>query len=215
MIGKPGSKNQGLAKALWLAVFCVLLTIDVTAQTAVAREAFKGSAEFREAVEETASSVKKYANQLEKTDRSLARLARSNGTLGERYKTFAGDLRKLEKAEKNAASNIEKLRARETEYLTAWDKANGQIADPELRRSLAIKRSEAMAQYRELADDVSAIGRDLQPIMSHLRDLDLFLGSDPSRASLTEASAMIDGSRAEIRLLRNEIAGVQRMLRDF
>ena len=105
--------------------------------------------------------------------------------------------------------------ARETEYFSAWDKANMQIADPELRRSLAIRRSQMMPRYQALADDLSAIGRELQPLMSHLHDLDLFLGTDPSRANLKEASAMIDESRAEIRSLKHEIADVQRMLSVF
>lgn len=215
MSRKPKTLHQRLANALLLTVYCVVPGLEIAAQTGAAREAFKGSEEFRAAVADTASSVKKYANQLEKADRSLAQLSRSDGDLGNRYKSFANDLRKLEKAQKNAASTIERLRARQTEYFTAWDKANAQIADTELRRSLAVRRSEVMTKYQALADDVSAIGRDLQPLMSHLRDLDLFLGSDPSRATLKEASAMIDGSRTEIRSLKHEIANVQRTLKAF
>lgn len=215
MLKKPKVRNQFVANALSLAVLCVFLAVQCTAQTGAAREAFKGSAEFRDAVAETAASVEEYVLQLEKTDRSLARLSRSDGDLGRRYESFAKDLRKLEKAQKNAASTIEKMRTQETEYFTAWDKANMQIADPELRRSLAIRRSHVMTNYQALADDVSAIGRELQPLKSGLHDLDLFLGADPSRENLAEASAMIDESRAGIRFLKQEIADVQRTLKVF
>jgi chromosome segregation ATPase len=208
-------KHPVVANVISLAVLCVLLAFEGAAQTGAAREAFKGSAEFRDAVSETASSVEKYAGQLEKTDRSLARLSRSDGDLGERYQSFAKDVRKLEKAQKNAAAAIEKMRTQETEYFTAWDKANMQIADPELRRSLAVRRSQVMSEYQALADDLSSIGRELQPLMSHLHDLDLFLGADRSRANLKEAAAMIDESRAEIRSLKHEIENVQRILKVF
>lgn len=215
MFRKLKTRRHVVAKALSLAVLSVLLSLEGVAQTGTAREAFKGSAEFRKAIASTASSVEKYSSQLEKTDRSLARLSRSEGDLGERYQSFAEDLRKLEKAQRNAASDIERMRGRETDYFTAWDKANMQIADPELRRSLAWRRSEVMTRYQALADDLSAIGRELQPLMSHLRDLDLFLGANPSRENLEEVSAMIDESRAEIRSLKREIASVQRMLKVF
>jgi chromosome segregation ATPase len=215
MFTKPKAIHQALTNALSLAVLCVLLAVEGVAQTGAAREAVKGSAEVQDAVAKNASSVEEYAGQLEKTDRSLALLSRSDGNLAKRYQSFAKEMRKLEKAQKNAASAIEKMRARETEYFTAWDKANSQIADPELRRSLAIRRSQVMTKYQVLADDLSAIGRELQPLMSHLHDLDLFLGTDPSRANLEEASAIIDESRAEIRSLKHEIASVQRMLKVF
>jgi chromosome segregation ATPase len=215
MFRKPKTKYQAVMMAFSLAVLYVLLVFEGSAQTGAARDAFKGSAEFRDAVTETASSVEKYASQLEKTDRSLAKLSRSDGDFGERYQSFAKELRRLEKAQKNASSRIDRMRERETEYFTAWDKANMQIADPELRGSVARRRSEVMSKYQALANDVSAVGRDLQPLMSHLRDLDLFVGADPSRANLKEASEMIDISQAEIRSLNEEIAGVQRILRVY
>ncbi len=198
-----------------LAVLCVFLAFEAAAQTGAAREAFKGSAEFRDSVGDTATSVEKYANQLEKTDRSLARLRTANGDLRERYQSFSKDLRKLEKAQKNAVSHVDKMRARETEYFTAWEKANMQIADPELRDSLSSRRSHVITQYQALAENLSAIGRKLQPLTSHLRDLDLFLGADASHTNFKEAEAMIELSREEIRSLKHEIGGVQSMLRAF
>jgi chromosome segregation ATPase len=215
MFKKQKVRGGMLANVLLLVVLGVNLASEGVAQTGAAHEAFKGSAEFRDAVEVTASSVDKYAVQLEKLDRSLARLSRSNGEIGERYESFAKERRKLEKAQKSAASDVEKMRVRETEYFTAWDKANMQIADPELRTSLAIRRSQLMTRYRALADDLSAIGRNLQPLMSSLHDLDLFLGTDASRANLVEASAMIEGSRAEVRSLKHEVSDVQRAMKFF
>ena len=213
MFRKPKVKHQLIVKMLSLAALCVIPAFECAAQTGAAREAFERSTDFQNAVVGTAASVERYASQLEKTERSLARLSRSDGDFGERYESFAKDLQKLAKAQKKAGSDIERMRARETEYFTAWDKANIEIADPVLRQSLAIRRSQAMTKYQELADDLSAIGRELQPLMSHLRDLDLFLGTDPSRAGLKDASAMIDVSRSEVRSMKHEIADIQRNLK--
>ena len=207
--------HQAMTNVLAVAVLCILLASGTTAQTGAAREAFKGSTEFRDAVDATASSIEKYVSQLERTDRSLARLAGSNGDLAERYQSFAKDLRRLEKTQKNAVSDVERMRAHEREYFTAWDKANMQIADPELRRSLAIRRARVMAEYQTVADELSETGRELQPLMSHLRDLDLYLGGDPSRANVEEASAMIGISRDEVRFLKHDIIEVHRSLKVF
>lgn len=215
MFRKPNARHPVLAKALSMSLLCLFLAFEGAAQTGSARDAFKGSTEFRTAVDDTASSIERYVGRLETIDRSLARLSRSEGGFAERYQSFANELRKLEKAQKSASSNVERMRARETDYFTAWDKANMQIADPELRQAAAARRSEAMMRYQALGDDLSAIGRGLQPLMSDLRDLDLFLGADRSRASLTEASEMIDRCRAEVRSLRNEVASVQRILKVF
>ena len=205
---KPRSRRKAITRALWLAALCFLPVLGGAAQTGSAHEAFKGSAGLREAVAEAASNIEKYADQLVRSERSLVQLSRSDGQFRDRYGSFAKNLRKLEKVQTSAVRAVEKMRTRETEYFTAWDKANMQIADPELRRAAAERRSLVMTEYQALAADLSSIGRELQPLMSHLRDVDLFLGPDPSRANLREASSLIDISRAKIRTLKSEIADV-------
>jgi hypothetical protein len=201
-----------LVCVLPLAALFALFATVAAAQRDISGEAFKESGQFRKREERTAKDIKKFAIQLDKTRHSLARLGRAEGNeLKKRYKSFSGEVTKLEKAQKRAIVSIDRLKATGVEYFSAWEKANASISDTELREAAAIRRSQSLTRYIALAETLGEIGLQVESFMSSLRDLRAFLGADLSTANVRLASERIKDSQAEAETLKSRIAEFQRI----
>src|SRR5215468_516318 len=90
---------------------------------ATENDAFKESGELRKRAAKTFDDVNKYISQLEEIERALSLVSRADsGNLRKRYASFSRGKGKLEKAQKRAMSDIDKLKRTGTEYFSAWDK---------------------------------------------------------------------------------------------
>jgi DUF2959 family protein len=199
-----------------ITAFCSLLITVPAVYAGATDDTFKESRELRKRAEKTFGEVNRYVSQLNETERALSLVGRSNnGNLRKRYESFSREVGKLEKAQARATSNIDRMRSTSAEYFSSWDKANAQIAEPELRLESARRRSRVLERHREFADDLSKIGLELQPFMSNLRDLKSFLGADLSPSNVEKARELIEQSQVDAKALKERIAGVRTTLEQF
>lgn len=203
-------------RRLLMAALCSLAVTSAAARVQPARDTFKRSAELGKRTAKTSAAVDKYVTQLDKTEQALSSVspAQEKGSK-KRYQSFSREVNKLERAQKHATSDIDKMKSTGTEYFSSWDKSIAQMSNPELRQASAEQRSKIMKDHDELATALSDIASQLQPFMSDLHDLKAFLGPDLSPASVDRAGEMIQKSQADARALKVKIAGVQTTLKQF
>ena len=204
-------------RGLLLMVCCGLIVmLPVEHAGASGKDAFKESGELRKRAAKTFDDVNKYVSQLNDTEQAMTRVGNADsGNLRKRYESFSKAVRDLEHEQERTTTSIDKMRSTAAEYFSAWDKANAQISDPELRYAGARRRTSVIEQYRDLGDSASNIGVRLQPFMSHLRDLNSFLGADLSLGNVEKAREMIYESRMEAKSLRERIADVQETMKRY
>jgi len=200
---------------LMIAFGGLLLTIPAV-HAGTTDDTFKESGELRKRTSRTSDDIDDYVKQLDKTERALSAVSEADsGDLRKRYKSFSKEVQKLEEAQERATSDIGKMRSTDAEYFTSWAKSNTQIADPVLREASATRRFRIMKLHDALADAMSDIGLQLQPFMSNLHDLRTFLGADVSPTNVSKAGDMIAASQAEAQVLKDRIAIVQVLLKQF
>jgi chromosome segregation ATPase len=187
-----------------------------SALAGAAQNTFKQSAELGKRTAKTSTDVDKYVAQLDKTEDALSSVSQAQGKdLKKRYESFCKDVKGLEEAQKHATSDIDEMRSKGAQYFTSWDESIAQISDPGLKQSSTEQRSKLMKDHDELAATLGNVGRDLQPFMTNLHDIQTFLGADLSAANVSKASDMIQKSRADARALKEEIAPAQSQLKQF
>ena len=185
---------------------------NVAAQRDVSSEAFKESAQLRKREQRVANDIDEYVDRLDKTERALTRLRRTDGdALRKRYQSFSEELKKLEEAETRTIADIDKMKAAGLDSFSSWEKANASITDATLREAAASRRFRMMTRHIELAQTIDRIGLELQPLMSSLRDIRAFLGADPSPANIRTAEERIRNCEVTTKALKSRIAEVQRM----
>jgi hypothetical protein len=208
--------RQSLIHILLMVALFSLSAIVAAGQDDLSAQAFRESGELRKREEKAAEDIDKYAVQLDKTERTLARIARAErNELRNRFESFSRELNKLEEAQKRAISSLDKMKATGVEYFSSWEKANASISDPELREAAARRRSRVMMKHIELARALGDIGLQVQPFMSSLRDLKAFLGADLSPGNVARAGERIQACQAEAEALKSSIAEVQTMFKRF
>lgn len=205
-----------LDRTLLITALCFLILMSSPAYAATPDDAFKASRQLRKTTERTLSDVDKYGSQLDDTERALSEVGNADAdNLRKRYESLSKAINGLEKAHERTTAQIGKMRSVGTVYFSTWDKTDEQIQDLELRLASARRRSIVVEKHRDLADTLSAIGLELQPFMSHLRDIESFLGADLSPANVGKARDMIEESRVEADVLKERIKRVQTMLEQF
>lgn len=195
-----------------LAALTGCLAAQASAQSGAAREVFGENKEFRTATARAEKSIERYAEQLDKTDKALNKLSRSDSKLQERYKAFSGGLKDLEKAQVKAADDIQKMMAAATDYFAEWDKANMLISDPDLRTDSFRRRSQMFGMYERFASVISGSANDLGPMMTSLRDLNTFFGANITQETVESASKQIQACRDQAQELRDRIDDVRQKL---
>ncbi len=201
----------------WVTAFLSLALAFASVLTGAAAEnTFKQSAELGKRTAKTSSDVDKYVAQLDKTEEALSSVSQAQvRDLKKRYESFTKEVKSLEEAQKQVTSDIHDMKSKGAKYFSSWDESIAQISNPELKQASIRRRSEVMKDHDELAANLSDIGRELQPFMSNLRDLEAFLGADLSTANVSKAGDMIRKSQEDAQALREKIAPVQTQLKQF
>ena len=201
---------------LLMTVFCSLAVTFAATRVSAGGDTFKQSAELGKKTAKTSKDVDKYVTQLDKTEQALSSVCQAESrNIRKRYENFAKEANRLEEAQKHATSDIDEMKLTSTKYLFSWDTSITEISNAELRQASTERRSKVMKDHDELAATLSDIGRQLQPFMSNLHDLEAFLATDLSPANVRKASEMIQKSQADAQALKDKIAGVQTMLKQF
>ena len=86
----------------------------------------------------------------------------------------------LEDAQKQTTADIDEMKSTGAEYFSAWDTSIAQMSDSGLKQASAERRSKVMKDHDELAATLGDIERQLQPFMSTLHDLKVFMETDLS-----------------------------------
>jgi Protein of unknown function (DUF2959) len=102
-----------------------------------------------------------------------------------------------------------------TEYFSSWDTSIAQMSNPELKQASVDRRVKVMKDHDDLDAALSDIGSQLQPFMSDLHDLKAFLETDLSPANIDKAGGMIQKSQTDAQALKDKIANVETMLKQF
>jgi len=177
---------------------------------------FKQSAELGKRTAKTSEDLDKYVAQLDKTEQALSSLSNAEGEgLKALYESFSKEVKRLVEAEERATSDIDEMKSQGAKYFSSWDDSISEISDPELKQASIERRSKVMKDHDELAATLSDIGRQLQPFMSNLEDLQSFLGADLSPANVGKAGGRIQKSHADAEALKDKIATVQTTLSQF
>jgi hypothetical protein len=199
-----------------LAVSLMLGAAAVSEPARATDSTYKESAELGARTSQTAKSVDKYVSQLDKTERALSAVIQAHDKdLRRRYQSFADQVGKLEEAQRVVTADINAMKARGSAYAASWDKANAKIDNPELKEASIGRRNSVMKSYDEVSVRLSDIEPQLQPFMGNLRDLRTFLGADLAPVHVQSASAAVQKSQADAMSLKQAIAPVQTMLRQF
>ncbi len=187
-----------------------------SALAGAAQNTFKQSAELGKRTAKTSNDVDKYVAQLDKTEEALTAVSQAQvKDLKRRYESFSREVKSLEEAQKHATADIDEMRSKGAEYFSSWEESIAQISDPQLKQASMERRSKVMKDHDELAATLSDIGRDLQPFMSNLHDVETFLGTDLSPANVSNASERIQKSRADAQTLKERVARAQTQLKQF
>jgi archaellum component FlaC len=203
-------------RRLWITVFFSLAVTFTAARLSMGGDTFKQSAELGKRTARTAKDVDKYVTQLNKTELALSSVSQAEGRdLKKRYENFSREINKLEEAQKHATSDIDEMKSTGTKYFSSWDASITGMSNSGLRQASTERRSKVMKDHDELAATLSDIGRQLQPFMSNLHDLESFLATDLSPANVRKASEMIQKSQADAQALKDKIGGVQTTLKQF
>ena len=192
----------------FISLVALLLAIanSAAAQSeSAAREVFEGSNEFHKRLEKTSSSIEKYVDGLDKTMRSLKEVSHLDKHVRDRYKSFSENLRKLEKAQTRAESDINDMRSAGTNYFSEWDRAILQINDPKLRQQSETERKQLIKVYDDFSLRISDVAVSLPAMMGRLRDLNTFFGADATSHNNREASKTAQLCKTEYDDLKNKI----------
>jgi chromosome segregation ATPase len=194
---------------------CLAAMVNAPRARAVANT-FKEAAGLRNITAKASHDIGSYAIQLDKTEQALSSVSQAGGRdIKKRYKSFSGEVNKLQKRQRHATAAINAMRSTGRDYFTSWNTLIAQMSNPELRQASTERRSKLMKDHDEVAANLSDIGRDLRPFMSNLQDLRAFLGADLSPANIDKAGTMIQKSQTDAQGLRDKIADVQRILSQF
>jgi chromosome segregation ATPase len=199
-----------------MTAICGLAAILGVVPAGAAGDTFKQSTQLGQITAKTSKDVDKYVTQLDKTEHAVFSVGNAEGkNLKKRYESFSEEVKKLEKAQKQTTSDIDRMKKTGTEYFSSWDKSIARMSNPELRQASSERRSKIVKDHEELATTLSDVGSQLQPFMSNLHDLRAFLGTDLSPANVGKASGMIQSSQADAQALKDRITGVQTTLKQF
>ena len=207
--------HKSFRKVLVTALCGVAMTY-VSARAGAAGDTFKDSAELAKRTAKTSEDVNKYVTQLDKTEQTLSSVSHAQGKdLKKQYQSFSKEVNNLEQAQINTTSDIDQMKSTRTEYFSSWDTSIAQMSNPELKQASVDRRVKVMKDHDDLDAALSDIGSQLQPFMSDLHDLKAFLETDLSPANIDKAGGMIQKSQADAQALKDKIANVQTMLKQF
>ena len=207
--------NKPLRSLQIMAVF-ILTQASPSVRVLAEVDVFKQSAELGSRTAKTSDDVREYVGQLDKTEKALFLLTQAQGKdLRKRYESFSKEVSKLKQAQDLATSDINAMTSKGAAYFSSWSASIAQISDEQLRQASTERRTMLMKEHDELAARLHDIGTQLQPFMSDLQDINTFLRADLSPANASNANGMIQKSQTDARLLKERIAVVQAMLKQF
>ncbi|HXY13642.1 MAG TPA: DUF2959 family protein [Terriglobales bacterium] len=200
--------------SLTVALFGFVLTS--ASALVVSADTLKQSAELGKRTAKTSRDVDKYVAQLDKAEVALSALSGAQGkNLKKRYESFSKEVKNLEEAQKHATSDINEMQSNKEKYFSSWDESIAKISSPQLKQASVERRSKAIKDHDELTANLSDVGRELQPFMTSLHDVQTFLAADLSPANVSKASEMIRQSQVDAQALKDKIAPVQAQLKQF
>jgi chromosome segregation ATPase len=198
-----------------MVIACLLIT-SAPARAGKNTDTFKQSAELAKRTAKTSEDVDKYVAQLDKTEEALSSVSQAQTKdLKKRYESFSKEVAGLEEAQKHATADIDEMKSTGTEYFEAWDTSIAEMSNSELKQASAERRSKIMKEHDDLAASLSDVGMQLPALMSDLHDLKTFMEADLSAENVGKSGGMIQKSQTDSQALRNKIAGVQTMLKQF
>jgi chaperonin cofactor prefoldin len=164
----------------------------------------------------TSAALDQYATQLEKTERALSSIGQAKShELGKKFNSFANQVSVLEGAQKHATSAIHEMDSKGSEYRVVLEKSISEIQDPQLKQTSIERRNKLVQEHDAFQGDLQEVGRQLQPFMTNLHDIEAFLRADLRPANISNALPMMQKSNEDAREIRDRIAAAQTKLRTF
>ena len=134
--------------------------------------------------------------QLDATLASMNDLAKPEGDLMAKYKTFSGNVDKLDKGAAKAKSAAESAAAKREDYLKEWQASQNQIQNEQLKAASEARRAELMPKIEAIKTSLTSARDPYTPFMQDLKDLKVFLGNNLNAGGVASASALFEKCNA-------------------
>jgi len=130
--------------------------------------------------------------QIDATLTSMNDLAKPEGDLVAKYKTFSANVDKLDKGAQKAKSAAESAASKREQYLKEWQASQGQIQNEQLKSASEARRAELMPKIEAIKTSLGSARDTYTPFMQDLKDLKVFLGTQLNPGGVAAAAALFE-----------------------
>ena len=205
----------------WVGAVVAAVLVAGCASTAVERkDATSGSmVDVRESLVATRGQI----------DQTLASL---NGLIGappdrlrDAYQQYAKDADKIAQQAATVDKESRLMRQRSNEWLTGWQKSQGDVATPELKALSERRRATALERFQSIEASLAVAREAFTPFIANLQDVRRVVGNDLTPSSVAavsgtavvqnanqrgaEAASALDIAIADFRVLTQTLAPVE------
>ena len=142
-------------------------------------------------VDETRTLLDEGAEQMNTVVASL-RTMQSSTDLAASFKAYSKELKELEDISEDVRARRAAMATRMQDHIDEWNQELSEISNPETRQVSAKRQQEFVTAFQRLGSAMDELKADYAPLVSNLRDIELVMANDLSRAGLEIANPIID-----------------------
>jgi hypothetical protein len=168
-------KHNSISKAL-LGIGSVTLAAGLVA---CASSGPSRSSKAVETMEESHAGLTKVRTQIDETLNSLRDVMNAGPEqIRPSFGKYSRDVDRLRSDAEQTKKQFQNMKAKRNEYLAEWDKEQGNVRDPELRKLGDSRRSDVKSDLDRMVDSLRVASDLFDPFLSNLRDVQKVVGND-------------------------------------
>jgi septal ring factor EnvC (AmiA/AmiB activator) len=156
------------------------------------------------------------STQIDKTLGSMNALSSASGSdLTAKYKTFTGDIKKLDSMSQKAKAQSQKATAQREQYLKQWQANQAAIQNEQLKAASEARRNELLPKIEAIKTSLGAARETFGPLMQALKDLNLYLGNNLTPQGISGAGELMQKVNTDGASVKDNIAKGQEAIKDL
>jgi len=148
--------------------------------------------------DKTGAGIAEYRNEIvngkkaiDATMQSLSAIAASaNSDPRKAFQTFSKNVAHLESTAADVRKRGESMRAEGADYFKRWEEQLTQVNSPEIRQLAADRKAKLQEAFNSIRQHSEPLKAQFEPWMSHLKDLQKYLGNDLTIAGVDAAKSL-------------------------
>jgi chromosome segregation ATPase len=164
-----------------------------------------------EGFQDTRNSITGAQKQVDATLASLNTMA-SGTDLQKTYKTFTGQVNKLEATAAGAKKRSDAMKKNLDAYVTKWQSEVGGMSDPSIRAGVTERQNAVKANFEKVRNSAADARGAYEPFMKTLQELEKALSIDLSPQAMPGLKPAIDNANKQGATLKDKLAAMQKEL---